>query len=325
MDYLSLIRRPIESEITEFIDLFNESLSHTEDLLSSALEHIRQRGGKRMRPILTLLIAKNLGQINLTTYYAAVGLELLHTASLVHDDVVDESSERRGQPSVNASFNNKVAVLVGDYILSTALYYVSKSDHIDIVRSLAQLGRTLSNGELQQLHNISNLDISEDIYYEVINKKTASLFSSCAENGALSVNAQPADIQLARDFGLAIGMIFQIRDDIFDYYDSAAIGKPTGNDMREGKLTLPIIYALNTHPSSSMLALAKKVKNGSVKNEEISELVEYAKQNGGIDYAVKRMNDYSFIAQKYIDHHVKDESIRQSLQAYLEFVAQRNI
>ena len=325
MDYLSLIRRPIETEITEFIDLFNESLSHTEDLLSSALEHIRQRGGKRMRPILTLLIAKNLGQINKTTYYAAVGLELLHTASLVHDDVVDESGERRGQPSVNATFNNKVAVLVGDYILSTALYYVSKSDHVDIVRSLAQLGRTLSNGELQQLHNISNLDISEDIYYEVIKKKTASLFSSCAENGAMSVDASPEEIELARHFGLAIGMIFQIRDDIFDYYDSPAIGKPTGNDMREGKLTLPIIYALNTHPSSSMMALAKKVKKGTVTNDEISALVEYAKQNGGIDYAVKRMNDYSAIAQQYIDQHVSEESIRQSLQAYLEFVAQRDI
>ena len=325
MDYLSLIRRPIEREISEFIDLFNESLSHTEDLLSSALEHIRQRGGKRMRPILTLLIAKNLGQINMTTYYAAVGLELLHTASLVHDDVVDESGERRGQPSVNATFNNKVAVLVGDYILSTALYYVSKSDHVDIVRSLAQLGRILSNGELQQLNNISNFDFSEDIYYKIIKKKTASLFSSCAENGAMSVNATAADIELARNFGLAIGMIFQIRDDIFDYYDSAEIGKPTGNDMREGKLTLPLIYALNTHPSSVMNDLAKKVKKGTVTNEEINELVEYAKQKGGIDYAVKRMNDYSTIAQKYIDHHVSDEAIRQSLQAYLEFVAQRNI
>ena len=324
MDYLSLIRRPIEREISEFIDLFNESLSHTEDLLSSALEHIRQRGGKRMRPILTLLIAKNLGQINMTTYYAAVGLELLHTASLVHDDVVDESGERRGQPSVNATFNNKVAVLVGDYILSTALYYVSKSDHVDIVRSLAQLGRILSNGELQQLNNISNFDFSEDIYYKIIKKKTASLFSSCAENGAMSVNASAADIELARNFGLAIGMIFQIRDDIFDYYDSAEIGKPTGNDMREGKLTLPIIYALNTHPSSAMNDLANKVKKGTVTNEEINDLVEFAKQKGGIDYAVKRMTDYSAIAQRYIDHHVFDESVKQSLQVYLEYVALRD-
>ena len=141
----------------------------------------------------------------------------------------------------------------------------------------------------------------------------------------MSVNATAADIESARNFGLAIGMIFQIRDDIFDYYDSAAIGKPTGNDMREGKLTLPLIYALNTHPTSAMNDLAKKVKIGTVTNEEINELVEYAKQKGGIDYAVKRMNDYSTIAQKYIDHHVSDEAIRQSLQAYLEFVAQRNI
>ena len=325
MDYLSVIKQPISSEINAFIDLFNESLSHTEDLLSSALDHIRQRGGKRMRPILTLLIAKNLGEINLTTQYAAVGLELLHTASLVHDDVVDESVERRGQPSVNASFNNKVAVLVGDFILSTALYYVSKSGNFDIVKRLAQLGRILSRGELLQLHNISNKDISEEVYYQIIEKKTASLFSTCAENGAISVDALPQEIEAARQFGLAIGMIFQIRDDIFDYYNSTDIGKPTGNDMAEGKLTLPIIYSLNHENSPEMFSLAKKVKNGSVTVDEIRILVDFAKQTGGIDYAIKRMSDYSIEAQRYIDTHVQNELIKKSLQAYLDFVAQRNI
>lgn len=325
MDVLSQIRQPIESEMEAFIQLFDESLSHTDGLLSNTLEHIRQRGGKRMRPILTLLMAKNFGEVNSTTLHAAVGLELLHTASLIHDDVVDESSERRGQPSVNASFNNKVAVLVGDYILSTALYYVSQSNHTQIITGLAQLGRILSSGELLQMNNYDEEGISEDVYYQVINKKTASLFATCAQNGVLSVGASADEVKAAYDFGLSIGMVFQIRDDIFDYYDSKEIGKPTGNDMAEGKLTLPVIYALKNSPKESMLQLARKVKKGSVNTDEIAVLVDFAKDNGGIDYAVKRMNDFSEQARKYIDFHVKHPEIHEALLKYLDFVAMRDI
>lgn len=325
MDYLSIIKEPIQEELSSFNSLFTDSLSHTDGLLESALSHIRQRGGKRMRPLLTLLIAKNYGVVNMVTQYAAVGLELLHTASLVHDDVVDESGERRGQPSVNASFNNKVAVLVGDYILSTALYFVSKSDNTEIIRGLAQLGQILSNGELIQLNNISNKEISEDVYYHIINMKTASLFANCARNGAISAHASAEEVEAAMAFGDSIGMIFQIRDDIFDYYDSKDIGKPTGNDMMEGKLTLPVIYALNTNGSEAMYNLARKVKNGLINNDEIAVLVEFAKEKGGIDYAIKRMDDYSKLAQNYIDNHVKSPEIQTALNAYLEFVAQRNI
>ena len=324
MDYLSLIKRPIEAELSDFIRLFEESLSHTDGLLSDTLEHIRARGGKRMRPILTLLTAKNLGGVNSVTQHAAVGLELLHTASLVHDDVVDESSERRGQPSVNASFNNKVAVLVGDYILSTALYYVSKTRNTDIIMSLAQLGQTLSSGELLQLNNFKDNGISEEVYYEVIGKKTASLFATCGRNGALSVGASPEEVEAAYQFGWAIGMIFQIRDDIFDYYDSKDIGKPTGNDMAEGKFTLPIIYALRNTNFESMRNLARKVKQGNINTDEIAVLVEFAKANGGIDYAVKKMDDWSKKAQNYIDFHVKHPELKDAFTKYLEFVALRN-
>lgn len=323
MDYLSLIKKPIESELDEFVRLFEESLSHTDGLLSDTLDHIRKRGGKRMRPILTLLIAKNLGDINNVTQQAAVGLELLHTASLVHDDVVDESGERRGQPSVNASFNNKVAVLVGDYILSTALYYVSQTGNTEIITSLAQLGRILSSGELLQLNNITNNGISEEKYYQIIEKKTASLFATCAQNGALSVGANASDVKEAYEFGRSIGMIFQIRDDIFDYFDSKEIGKPTGNDMAEGKLTLPVIYALKKNNLSSMQTLAYKVKNGTINQDEIAVLVEFAKESGGIDYAVKKMMDFSIQAKKYLDFHVKQSEIHDALSNYLEFVAQR--
>ncbi len=324
MDHLSIIRQPIEAELKEFIGLFDESLSHTDGMLSDALEHIRQRGGKRMRPILTLLMAKNLGEVNRTTQYAALGLELLHTASLVHDDVVDESGERRGQASVNAMFNNKVAILVGDFILSSALLYVSRSGNSRIITSLAELGQTLSQGELLQLNNFSDDGISEDVYYQIIRQKTASLFARCAMNGALSVDATDEEVRDAYDFGMAIGMIFQIRDDIFDYFDSKEIGKPTGNDMAEGKLTLPIIHALKKTGNQDMLELAKKVKKGFVKDEEIHQLVKFAIDNGGIDYAVKRMDDFSEQAQRYIDFHVKQFDIKQSLQTYLNFVANRN-
>ena len=325
MDYLSIIRKPIEAELKEFINLFDESLSHTDGLLADALQHIRQRSGKRMRPILTLLVTKNLGEVNLTTQYAALGLELLHTASLVHDDVVDESDKRRGQASVNAMFNNKVAVLVGDYILSSALLYVSKSNNTSIVTSLAELGQTLSKGELLQLNNFAEDGISEEVYYRIISQKTASLFARCAMNGALSVNATAEEVREAYDFGMAIGMIFQIRDDIFDYYDSKEIGKPTGNDMAEGKLTLPIIYALKNTGNEEMLNLAKKVKKGFVDDAEIQQLVQFAIKNGGIDYAVKKMDDFSAQAQQYIDFHVKQIEIKEALQAYLDFVANRNI
>ena len=324
MDYLSIIKKPIQQELDEFVALFEDSLSHTDGLLSSTLEHIRKRGGKRMRPILTLLVAKNLGEVNSVTQHAAVGLELLHTASLVHDDVVDESSERRGQPSVNASFNNKVAVLVGDYILSTALYYVSKSQNNAIVTSLAQLGQILSSGELLQMNNFKDDGISEDVYYKVISKKTASLFATCAQNGALSVGASEEEVRAAYDFGLSVGMIFQIRDDIFDYFDDKEIGKPTGNDMAEGKLTLPVIYALKNSNYESMHTLARKVKAGRINADEIAVLVEFAKTYGGIDYAVKKMEDFSKQAQNYIEFHVKQPEIRESLMRYLEFVALRN-
>ena len=324
MDYLSIIKKPIQQELDEFVALFEDSLSHTDGLLSSTLEHIRKRGGKRMRPILTLLVAKNLGEVNSVTQHAAVGLELLHTASLVHDDVVDESSERRGQPSVNASFNNKVAVLVGDYILSTALYYVSKSQNNAIVTSLAQLGQILSSGELLQMNNFKDDGISEEVYYKVISKKTASLFATCAQNGALSVGASEDEVRAAYDFGLSVGMIFQIRDDIFDYFDDKEIGKPTGNDMAEGKLTLPVIYALKNSNYESMHTLARKVKAGRINADEIAVLVEFAKTYGGIDYAVKKMEDFSKQAQNYIEFHVKQPEIRESLMRYLEFVALRN-
>ena len=324
MDYLSIIRQPIESDFKDFQQRFQDSLSHSDGLLSQALSHIRQRAGKQMRPMLTLLSAKNYGEISDVTQDAAIALELLHTASLVHDDVVDESSERRGQPSVNASYNNKVAILVGDYILSTCLLNVSYTENHKILYYLSELGRTLAAGEILQLQNINNQEISEEVYYQVIKQKTAALFETCCGIGALSAGASDDEVEKAKKFGQDLGIIFQIRDDIFDYFDSKEIGKPTGNDMAEGKLTLPVIYALNNTDFEAMLTLAKKVKARTINPDEIAVLVEFTKQHGGIEYAEQRMEEIAREAQEYINHFVKPE-LTESYTAYLEYVIQRKL
>ena len=323
MDYLSVIKQPIESELNDFNELFDHALTHTDGLLQQALDHIKQRSGKRMRPMLILLCAKAVGEVSDVTLHAAVGLELLHTASLVHDDVVDESAERRGQASVNNLYGNKVAVLVGDYILSTALLHISYTHKEVIVRYLAELGRTLSNGEILQLSNIHSKDFSEETYYQVIKQKTAALFEACAAIGTSSAGADDETVENAKSFGRNLGIIFQIRDDIFDYYDQANVGKPTGNDMAEGKLTLPVIYALNTTNDAEMIALAHKVKDGTVTKEEINRLVAFTKANGGIDYAEKRMWDFHAQSMALLDMDVEDGPVKDSLKAYLDYVIER--
>lgn len=324
MNTLQIIKHPIESELADFIALFNGSLEHEDGLLQQALRHVMQRSGKRMRPILILLLAKNFGKINEVTLHAAVSLELLHTASLVHDDVVDESNERRGQPSVNASYNNKVAVLVGDYILSTALMQVSHTKTAEIVSYLAELGQTLSDGELLQLSNIQREEVTEEAYYKIIARKTAILFEISAAIAAFSVGASKEEVAEARAFGKNLGMIFQIKDDIFDYSDiQVEIGKPTGNDLMEGKLTLPLIYALNRYPDAHISKLVTKVKQQTLDKEGRAELITFAKEHGGIEYAEQVMLRFHAEAQGFIDKYVRDEAIKMSLTAYLDYVSKR--
>ena len=322
MDNQLVITAPIQRELNDFIEMFNQALTHPDGLLGQALSHIRNRGGKRMRPILVLLMAKNYGVVNEATLHSAVGLELLHTASLVHDDVVDEAQERRGQQSVNACYDNKVAVLVGDYVLSTALYHVSMTHQEAIFRQIAELGRALANGEILQLTNTDENGLSEEKYFQVIENKTGALFESCCIIGALSACLTMNDIQEVRRFGSIIGTIFQIRDDIFDYYDSKEIGKPTGNDMAEGKLTLPVLYALNHTDDAAMQSLAKKVKNGTVTPDEIATLVSFTKARGGIEYAMQKMDELAAEGLEFIRKSVKPE-LQDAFTAYLEYVIQR--
>ncbi|MDE5787895.1 MAG: polyprenyl synthetase family protein, partial [Bacteroidaceae bacterium] len=238
MDKLTEIRQPIEAELKAYRTLFEETLQADNPLLRLALQHLLQRPGKMMRPILVLLAARMAGEVNERVLHAAVSLELLHTASLVHDDVVDESDRRRGQKSVNVLLNNKAAVLVGDFLLSKALYHAAATGSQRVVTWVAELGQTLSDGELLQLANLDKKEISEEDYYDVIRKKTASLFATCAKTGMLLAGGSEGDTECLDKFGEYVGICFQLRDDIFDYDTTRDVGKPSGNDMSEGKLTL---------------------------------------------------------------------------------------
>ena len=322
MDSISLIRTPIEAELRDFKELFDSSLSSSNALLDSVVSHIRQRNGKMMRPILVLLVARLYSAVSPATLHAAVSLELLHTASLVHDDVVDESTERRGQLSVNAVFNNKVSVLAGDYLLATSLVHAEQTNNYKIIRLVSSLGQKLAEGELLQLSNVSNHSFSEEVYFDVIRKKTAALFAACAEAAALSVQVGEEEVAFARLLGEYIGICFQIKDDIFDYFDNREIGKPTGNDMLEGKLTLPALYVLNTTKNDEAQELAIKVKEGAATLDEIAHLISFIKENGGIEYAVQTMNVYK---QKAFDllASLPESDICVALRAYLDYVVDR--
>lgn len=322
MDKLSLIKNPIEQELVDFEELFDSSLTNSNPLLNEVLLHLKKGRGKMMRPILVLLMAKLFGEVTKSTLHAAVALELLHTASLVHDDVVDESTKRRGQLSANAIYNNKIAVLVGDYILATCLVQANLSADSDIVGVVAHLGQDLSEGEVLQLSNVSNSEISEEVYFDVIRKKTAALFAACTKAAAISVKTSAEQTEKARLFGEYIGICFQIKDDIFDYYDSKELGKPTGNDMLEGKLTLPAIYVLTSKQCEEADNWAARVKTGEATQEEIALLIEYTKQNGGIDYAKKVMLDYKQKACDLIAD-VDNADLKTALSAYVEYVVDR--
>jgi len=322
MDSISLIRTPIEAELADFKNLFDSSLSSSNALLDSVVSHIRQRNGKMMRPILVLLVARLYGAVRPSTLHAAVSLELLHTASLVHDDVVDESTERRGQLSVNAIFNNKVAVLTGDYLLATSLVHAEQTHSHPIIQLVSSLGQDLADGELLQLSNVSNRSFSESVYFDVIRKKTAALFAACTKAAAFSVGVGEEEAEFARLLGEYIGICFQIKDDIFDYFDSKEIGKPTGNDMLEGKLTLPALYVLNSTKDSAMLEIAIRVKEGTATPDEIARLIGFIKENGGIEYAVHTMNLYKHKAFGLLAS-LPDSDVCVALRAYLDYVVDR--
>lgn len=323
MSRLEQIKQPIQAEFEVFKQKFDASLQSSNPLLGEVINFIKQRRGKMMRPMLTLLMAKLCGKIEESTYYAAISLELLHTASLVHDDVVDESDKRRGQASVNALYDNKVSVLVGDFLLATSLTNAALTENISLVKLVSCLGQKLSEGEIIQLSNTNASDFSEDVYFDVIKKKTAALFSTAAEAGVRSVESCGEIAEKAYQFGELIGIAFQIKDDIFDYNPSDSLGKPSGNDMKEGKLTLPALYVLNAFNDESMKKLALKIRSLEATNEEISLFIDYVKRNGGIEYATQVMIDYRNKALALLPKTASPD-LKEALTSYIDYVIERS-
>ena len=323
MSRLEQIKEPIQAEFEVFKQKFDASLQSSNPLLGEVINFIKQRRGKMMRPMLTLLMAKLCGKIEESTYYAAISLELLHTASLVHDDVVDESDKRRGQASVNALYDNKVSVLVGDFLLATSLTNAALTDNISLVKLVSCLGQKLSEGEIIQLSNTNASEFSEDVYFDVIKKKTAALFSTAAEAGVRSVESCDEIAEKAYQFGELIGIAFQIKDDIFDYNPSDSLGKPSGNDMKEGKLTLPALYVLNAFNEESMKNLALKIRSLEATTEEITLFIDYVKRNGGIEYATQVMIDYRNKALALLPKTASPD-LKEALTSYIDYVIERS-
>ena len=322
MSSLEQIKQPIQAEFEVFKQKFDASLQSSNPLLSEVINFIKQRKGKMMRPMLTLLMAKLCGKIEESTYYAAISLELLHTASLVHDDVVDESDKRRGQASVNALYDNKVSVLVGDFLLATSLTNAALTENISLVKLVSCLGQKLSEGEIIQLSNTNASDFSEDVYFDVIKKKTAALFSTAAEAGVRSVESCDEMAEKAYQFGELLGIAFQIKDDIFDYNPSDSLGKPSGNDMKEGKLTLPALYVLNTLNDESMKELALKIRALEATQDEINLFIDYVKRNGGIEYATQVMIHYRNKALALLPQ-TASQDLKEALTSYIDYVIER--
>lgn len=322
MSLIATIKEPILEELQWFEKTFDLSLQSGNPLLSSVNKYVRQGNGKQLRPILVLLCAKMCGNINQSTIKSAVALELLHTASLIHDDVVDDTLERRGRKSVNAQWNNKIAVLSGDYMLSNALHYATKTQKFRILELISNIGMQLSDGELLQLMNTEDLESTEDDYYNIIRKKTALLFSTCTEIGALSVDTSENQAKKLRNYGEYLGICFQLKDDIFDYYENANIGKPTGNDIRDGKITLPLIYALQNTAGEEKEKVLRMIKNKDFSPENVRDILCFAHQNGGIAYAEKQMELYK---KKALDEiaDFPDNEIKQALLMSAEFAVAR--
>ena len=302
--------------------MFEKVMSHENPILNEALVHMRQRLGKMMRPILVILSARMVGRCTQEVLHAAVALEMLHTASLVHDDVVDESDRRRGQASVNARFGNKAAVLVGDYVLSMALEHAALTQSTQVVGLVAQLGQTLADGELLQLYNTQSDIIDEKSYYSVIRKKTASLFAACSQIGAILAGGSDDDVERLRQIGQITGTCFQLRDDIFDYDDKHDVGKPAGNDMKEGKLTLPAIHAVLRGGDPEMKSLALKIRRQQASPSDIQRMVDYTRQQNGIAYAEWAMQEFQYMAAGLVPED-GDPAIREALHAYIDYVAGR--
>jgi len=306
-----------------FENKFREAMSSKVALLNRITYYIVNRKGKQMRPMFVFLTAKllNKGQVNERTYRGASVIELIHTATLVHDDVVDESNKRRGFFSINALWKNKIAVLVGDYLLSKGLLLSIDNGDFDLLRIISVAVREMSEGELLQIEKARRLDITEEVYYDIIRQKTATLIAACCSLGACSVKPESPDVETFRKFGELCGMAFQIKDDLFDY-GAKKIGKPTGIDIKEQKMTLPLIYTLNNCSKSEKRWLINSVKNHNKDKKRVKEVITFVKSHGGLDYAVRKMLEFKEEALKLLANYPESE-YKSSLELMVNYVVDR--
>jgi len=322
MSELKEIKKVIGGEIEIFEKKFKSSMESRVPLLDIITRYIIKRKGKQMRPMFVFLSAKIFGEINETTYRAAALIELLHTATLVHDDVVDDSNERRGFFSINALWKNKIAVLVGDYLLSKGLLLALDNEEYSLLKIVSDAVKEMSEGELLQIEKARKLDIKENIYYEIIRKKTASLIAACCACGAASIKIDNDIIKRMHDFGILVGIAFQIKDDLFDYEKSRETGKPNGIDIKEQKMTLPLIYMLNNSNYCEKKSAIYTVKNNYNKPERVAELIEKVNTSGGIEYSISKMNEYKNNALEIL-YSFPDNEARKAMETLVNFTIDR--
>ena len=312
---------PVEKELAEFEQFFSSTMKSDVPLLDKVTHYLVKRKGKQIRPLFVFLSCKMFSETNAKSFDAAALVELLHTATLVHDDVVDDANERRGYFSVNALWKNKIAVLVGDYMLSRILLLSIEKQNTDLLALIARSVREMSEGELLQIEKARKLDITEDVYFEVIRKKTASLIATCCEAGYLA-SGGTTHREVMRLFGEKVGLSFQLKDDIFDFGSAAEIGKPTGNDIREQKMTLPIIYTLNNAPAAEATELRNIIKNHNDSESHIRKAIDLVKRNKGIEYAEQRMRSLGNEAKALLDE-FPDNQAKMALLGLVEYTMNR--
>lgn len=308
--------------MSEFEIKFKDSMKSNVPLLEKITNYIVKRKGKQMRPMFVFLSAKMHGEINESSYRAAALIELLHTATLVHDDVVDDSNERRGFFSINALWKNKIAVLIGDYLLSKGLLLSLDNDDFYLLKLVSNAVREMSEGELLQIEKARKLDISEEIYYDIIRQKTASLVAACCATGAASVSSDKKVVETMKQFGIYTGMAFQIKDDLFDFGDGKDIGKPTGIDIKEKKMTLPLIYSLNNSTTADKRRIINIIKNHNENPEKVAEVIQFVFDKKGIDYAEKIMQKYRADALNLL-REFKDTEAKASLELLVNYSIER--
>ena len=323
MKIVEQIKQPIAFEMELFEQKFRLSMSSKVALLNRITHYIVNRKGKQMRPMFVFLVAKmiNHGEVSERTYRGASVIELIHTATLVHDDVVDDSNRRRGFFSVNALWKNKIAVLIGDFLLSKGLLLSIDNNDFDLLKIISVAVREMSEGELLQIEKARRLDITEEVYYEIIRQKTATLIAACCSLGAASVKPNSPEVEQMRRFGELIGMAFQIKDDLFDYGDDQ-IGKPTGIDIKEQKMTLPLIHVLNKAPKKEKAWLINSIKNHNKDKNRVKDVISYVKNEGGLDYAVSKMKGFQMEALEILNEYPESE-FKNSLELMVNYVIDR--